>query len=929
MTPSPRRDRKEVNYADAEDDALGEDFELSLSDDDYDSDEDDMPVKLLADMKRSPSPKNATKKRKSSTPASSGKKKKKSTPKSSGKKKTTTAKPKKKKKHYLPKFTHEPKREYLGDPLMGMTLIHPPPKNHVAVQLLQEINAELKDPKVKLAFYNWARGEKPAAVEEDEENESVLESCREIQGGRIEIFLEAKDKSSQAFDYIIGRKLRKDAKEIVLEYCRRQADQDKRLNKGYKYENFSLLVSFYQRPAQVPHLDLVHPNYQFGVILSDQATGTHFVPASVQNNIGRVATVDNLEELWNTNVAFKEDNGEHLLMPDTIKKVFQQEEGAQQLLRYFGDTLIPEKTLVDSFIQREKIPTGTLCSLPGSIVHAGPRSSGLRSIIFFSGTPKDTSNVDPYLPDSQYNGVTLIGHLVSILWRRDTIEKDERRYLLKRLVQYIEGTNGKKEVWAQFGDGELKDFVKSILKETYKGTKEAFILKKAKCLEMSYGDDPFSKTDTEIDIKHMKCISVENLYTMWDGVELPVMVYRMGLHKKIVIRYLTKGAEDKSPDEYEGHRPEENLKFDWHDLEDGDDRKGNFDGTNGTLRDTDGELITMYVGSRVTEEEEEEEVKPKRKRKSKSKGKSKGKQAAKAKSTFKPAYKRQQAGTGGQSFRPMGGKRDIIIPPNLLTEEMICDDDQFCAARLRHHLLEYRHKYGVDTKIPCNKPGRREALLVALTKWRLQNESTDSKSPSEEDSSMIPNESGSTESKLPENSGIESDESESTNRSVPRHEKSAVVSDENGRTNSKLPGKENSGVVSDESKETGSKLPREQNLGIVSDESESKLPSQGNSGVVSDESESTVRKLPSQETSGNIPEASESKLPSQEDSGTVFGQNASTESNRTSQEASASSSNDIEIPESKSAIQDASGIVSDEGEGGESKLESQESSCVV
>jgi hypothetical protein len=65
------------------------------------------------------------------------------------------------------------------------------------------------------------------------------------------------------------------------------------------------------------------------------------------------------------------------------------------------------------------------------------------------------------MTDSQYNGVTLMGHFVSILWRRKNVTSAVRQYLLRKLLQYIQGAKSK-DVAHQFGPEKLQDCVQAL-----------------------------------------------------------------------------------------------------------------------------------------------------------------------------------------------------------------------------------------------------------------------------------------------------------------------------------------------------------------------------------------------------------------------------------------------------------------------------------
>ncbi|CAB9503288.1 expressed unknown protein [Seminavis robusta] len=483
--------------------------------------------------------------------------------------------------------------ENLGNDETGMCLVYPPDDPDVpAVVILKELEAKLRNQKVLKKIQTFIK---------DNEDGDEPESARLIQGKRFEIFLDAKGKASKAFDTVIVPTMQnQNAKEIILEYARSQAQMDPRVQDGYIFENFSLLVCQRAAPAQAPHVDLVTPNFQFGMVLSNKSRGTLFVPEP--DKLGRLHHVDQLVSLWEKNPFFKDDAFSKV--PPRLVERFKADLGAQQLLSYFGDTLHPEKTLRDSFVSKDRLPVGTVSCLPGSVCHAGPATTAPRSVLFFSGAPKDSDEVDPYMPDSQYNGVTLMGHLVSIFWRQESITAKDRQFLLRMLAKYVQSSSSK-DVADQFGEGKLRDCVRALQNKRYSSrkmrmTQEEFIKDRSEDLSIVVGNDPFSQPNAVIDVTDLKLVSVEkNLFTAWKendeecSRDLALMVYQRISDGKIVLRYVTEGDDALCPDEYEGHLEHERYRLEMNSPGE------KFDGSNGRLLDTDGELIEVHLGRRI------------------------------------------------------------------------------------------------------------------------------------------------------------------------------------------------------------------------------------------------------------------------------------------------------------------------------------------
>lgn len=499
--------------------------------------------------------------------------------------------------------------EKLGREDTGMVLVIPPKNPEPeAVTLVRKLNKLLDRLNVQDQFCEWVHRIDNAPPED---NVDPDDSVRWIQGSRMEIFLEAQGKKSTAFDQICGRKLPAGAKKKILKFCRQQARQDTRVGNKYTFQNFSLIVSWGICPAQIPHIDLVAPNFQFGLFLSDKCAGTFFVKD--HDELGHIKTPEQLAIFFRKTFENSEDPEFPKGMPEKVLHSLQNDpecEGAKQLLDYFGDALHMESTIKEHFISEKRLPAGTVATLPGSVVHAGPASRNGRAVLFFSASPKGKADVIPYMPDTQYNGTTLMANLVSILWRRKGIGFIERRFLLQRLVFYVEQTAAR-ELSAMCGEGELNNFITAIHKRKYQGVaKDKFIEEKARCTNLYYLKDPFSKPENMacVNEKDMEEISVPNLYTMDDenGVERQVRVYQCISDERIILRYPTEGNAHENEDEYEGLAAGERLVLKWDsEVEVVDnseigikEEKTKFNGSNGKVHNTDGDYIEMYVGKR-------------------------------------------------------------------------------------------------------------------------------------------------------------------------------------------------------------------------------------------------------------------------------------------------------------------------------------------
>jgi len=471
--------------------------------------------------------------------------------------------------------------EMLGSQSNGMALVLPSENDSEVVDILHKINRMLQERRVQSDLQDWIK-----------QGNNTDNSARHIQGGRIEIFLAAQDKTSTFFDMVLATRLPPGSKHRILNYARQQALRDPRLTENanpttgrdsndarkssnYVFGNFSIIVCLEACHAQSPHIDLTQPNYQFGLIVSDGAEGTlFFEPES------HIQNVDALAEHWQA----IDSAGEK--MPKRLMEVMRKEESIAMLLDSFGDTLLPERYVLQNMKNRNNLPTGSLLSLPGGVLHAGPASSEFRAVLFFSGWPTG-SDIAPYDPDIQYMGTLLVGHLTSLLWHKEEMGFPERHYLLQRLAEYTEHSTVR-GLWGHFRSGELANFVGNIEEKGYQGvlSREAYIEKVA--AEMTIRDgDPI--TEEVFYFSNFQQVSVDNLFTLWDGnVECRVLLYRRIADGKLVLRYPSESGEG---DEYEGHREEENFRLTMK----GPNKQALFDGTNGILLDTDGKEVKVFT----------------------------------------------------------------------------------------------------------------------------------------------------------------------------------------------------------------------------------------------------------------------------------------------------------------------------------------------
>ena len=241
-----------------------------------------------------------------------------------------------------------------------MKIIEPPiaPGDNPFLLILKELNTVLLETTTHTKLKNMPESK----------------GIRQIQGGRYEIFLEASEKTSDAFDWVAEQIIKKQkvskwyksALEIrtgIISYAKSQAERDARTNgRSFKYGNFSLIVSYEKVDAQMKHIDLVKPNHQFALIVTDYSPGTIiYKPDQV------VQTVQQLKHAMPD-------------LPRSLENDMHKDPQTVDLLCQYGSVLSPN---FEEALKPSALRSGTLCSMPGSVVHAGPASNKFRAVTFF------------------------------------------------------------------------------------------------------------------------------------------------------------------------------------------------------------------------------------------------------------------------------------------------------------------------------------------------------------------------------------------------------------------------------------------------------------------------------------------------------------------------------------------------------------------
>ena len=90
---------------------------------------------------------------------------------------------------------------------------------------------------------------------------------------------------------------------------------------------------------------------------------------------------------------------------DNVVNILNNSVEATDVLKKFGALLLPKVVRVDNqndLNVRKLYDIGTCMTLPGGVIHAGPKSQKFWAILFFTATPKGNLG-DVYDSDTQHN----------------------------------------------------------------------------------------------------------------------------------------------------------------------------------------------------------------------------------------------------------------------------------------------------------------------------------------------------------------------------------------------------------------------------------------------------------------------------------------------------------------------------------------------
>ena len=318
------------------------------------------------------------------------------------------------------------------------------PQDALVMKILEGVTGKLQD-----GFINNENGEYRDFEDED------ISGARWIQGERVEMFIDATGKPSAEFDKLTEpietelRLKRGSAKTLVKEYIRRRAGHDPRLAGGnWRVGNLSLIVTWDSVTAQDWHIDLLHPNCQGALFLTEGSPAT-LVSAQQLDGIKDEATLARV-------MGISQDN--------PLVQTLLHDPETRQLLHTFGAVLQHREGFKPLQLGVGKPRVGDVQITSGSVVHAGPPCSGFRAVAFFSIWPEGSS-IPEYDPDVQYTAITLLGHLAELIWEQPQVQPIEKESLLAILASRVDASHAAqlRHLYAHFGeDSFVRRFVEAI-----------------------------------------------------------------------------------------------------------------------------------------------------------------------------------------------------------------------------------------------------------------------------------------------------------------------------------------------------------------------------------------------------------------------------------------------------------------------------------
>lgn len=261
---------------------------------------------------------------------------------------------------------------------------------------------------------------------------------RSIQGNRIEILLcDERNRNTMACQHVFSLFWEKnqsqlqsneftskdEVKQYIFENATRLAKQDKRCTEDYVFANYSLILHTGNVDSQIPHVDLLAPHLQFGLMITPNIPGTTAYKVEKKNCVTTPEKfVDFMGLVPNSKICHQ------------ILQSFDEVVEAKQLLKDVGLVLctLQKDNIPKIANQPQSLKSGTVICLPGSTIHAGPLHGDFRAVMFFTAHPR---TLEPYNPGTQWYDGLLLCELMITLWKK--LRTDARMTFLNKIGQLV------------------------------------------------------------------------------------------------------------------------------------------------------------------------------------------------------------------------------------------------------------------------------------------------------------------------------------------------------------------------------------------------------------------------------------------------------------------------------------------------------------
>ena len=264
-------------------------------------------------------------------------------------------------------------------------------------------------------------------------------SVRMIDGGRFEFMLSGKRGYSCFLQLVMFMNQTEDYATVdedgfrvdLLTFARTQMQEDDRTENLDIFQDEGLIVSCRgKNRAQNPHIDLLDPlTLQGGLIV----TGGKNIEATYEYEAAE-PVVRSME----TFLSIYKDIPIGLLRVlnstgDTVSGKAATK--VRYLLEKVGQLLSMNINKLSKQSNNNAIKTGMMFTLPGGVIHGGPKTEGVRAVLFLVASNNTTID---YNPELQYTTTNTWATLAKFVWEslgEHTAPQDGRLYLLRKMKE--------------------------------------------------------------------------------------------------------------------------------------------------------------------------------------------------------------------------------------------------------------------------------------------------------------------------------------------------------------------------------------------------------------------------------------------------------------------------------------------------------------